>query len=369
MITDNNHLLVLCATSNQKEKLRQAFTDFEEKYGVDCYSVKKEIDRHDKYMTNQKLYFKYTARLPFLRQFRSKREDVLKLLAFYETFDQSKTSFWTITRKRFPLENIIFKSKNTCTGSRLVIEFEEINQAEKNLRQLVNRLDRYGYHFKKYILVPEIKEEDSQFNYHYHLIVEAEVNVKKIRSNSKAKYRNLVYNPLYGDMSNGWIDYPLLSDIWKEITKDGSYRIKREKIKKKYGVLHYVLAYINKGIEYKTYEAVPYLYFALKSKKAYRVKGCSKMPKIKYQILDHSKQRLIFNPMFIDWVEEKDIKADSQEYYLRLLRDDTILEDKHIIEYFKMDLDRTVDGNRILARYDPALFKRRITQKTTYKND
>lgn len=357
----NNHLLVKCETSNEKElkeSLVNSFKKFEDKFGIDCSKITREIERHGLYMTNGQLYFLYNSRLSFMQKFRSKREDVLKLLAFYNTFDMKRTSFWTITRKNFRLSRPIFVQSRNKTR----IEFEEINQAERNLRSLFYRLETYGYHITKYILVPEIKEEGGFFNYHYHGIFETEVDIKRIRSNPKVRYRDLVYNKEFGDLSNGWINFPVLSSIWKEITKNDSYRIKREEIRKKLGVFNYVLSYINKGIEYENIDSVPYLYFAMKSKKAYRIKGLKKMPKIKYQVLDKNRNRILFHPLNISWIEKDKIPIDFQEYFIILFKDGILIEEKAIREEFKKNLDRKVNGNRILAYYDESLYRNRNTR-------
>lgn len=364
MTIDNNHLLVICETSKtSKQDLISSFNAFEEKYEFDCSSVKREITKHDKYFTNNKYYFRYNSKLSFLQKFRSKKEDVLKLYDYYKTFDPEKTSFWTITKKTFPLDKIIFKA----TPGRVKIEFEEINETERNLKALFKRLSRYGYQFTKYILVPEIKEENFLYNYHYHMLCEVNVDLSRIRKIKNPKYKNLVFHPgLKQDLDNGWIDFKLLSSIWKEITQNDSYRIKREEIRKKEGVFHYCLSYMNKGVQYQNISSVPYLYYALKSKKAYRIKGCKKLPKIEFEVLDEKRRRINFDFVYLNFVEREEIPIEKQEYFLLTRKDNNLIEEKNIIEYFN-DLDkRQYNNNELISNFDRKLIKNKFLFKKEF---
>jgi hypothetical protein len=341
--------------NKKKEEMIKAFEDFEEKYGIDCNSIIWRIKKHGKYMTNQKLYFRHNSKLSFLQRFRSSFETILKLYDYYLTFDQSKTQLWTVTKKRTKLDKMIIKE-----GKRLLVQFEEINQTEKNLNQLLWRLHRYGVTITKYIIVPEITEKGGTVNYHYHIIIEFQSDVNRIRSNKKEKYRSLAYNPtIQKDLEQGWINNPTLSEIWKDITKDGSYRIKPEVIRKKEGVFYYLLSYMNKGIKYQSTDMLPYLYFALKSKKAYRIKGLKRIPKIKYKVLDEKRRQIDFKYHQIDFIDFDKIPIEYQKYYLQIYKNDILVEDKKIEQYFKMTQQQE-NGNQRLSNFDRLLEKNRL---------
>lgn len=364
-----NHLLVENETSKTKElllNLVNSFKEFENSFGIDCCAIIREIEKHGLYITNGRLYFKYNAKLSFLRPKRAKKADVLKLLDFYETFDMDKTSFWTITKRTFKLSSPIFNINQKGTK----INFPEVIKTEDNLKALIKRLDRYGYHIKKYIMVVEVKEKNDLFNYHYHGIFQVSVNIQKIRSIKNKKYRELVYHPeIKRDLDNGYIYYPLLSSIWKEITQDDSYRIERGEIKSKKGAFYYILSYMNKGIQYQNIAAVPYLYFIMKSKKAFRTKGLRKIPKIEYKILDHNRNPVEFNYFNTRWVEEQEIDIDTQEYTLQTYRNKLLVEEKNIIQYFKYGKNKSYNGNQMLSNFDRKLLKNKtiFTKKFNWR--
>lgn len=359
-----NHLtntsLVNYQTSSLKTDLIKAFKDFECKYGVDCSKIMLLLKRHDKYITNGRYYFKYNSGLNFLQKWKAIKQDILKLFDFYRTFKQDRTFFWTITKKRITLEKIYFKQ----SGNRLKIHFEEIDRSERNLRQLIRRLLKIGYHIEKYILVPEIKEKDFTYNYHYHVILEVRPVLNTILNNKNPLYRKLVWDWRYRyNRNDGWINNKVLSEIWKDITKDGSYRIKPEYIRSKMGSFNYLLSYLNKGIQFQNVQAVPYLYFALKSKKAYRLKGSGKLPKIKTTLLDHQKNSINFEYYRINYVNKEDIPIDKQEYYVLYHKDQEIVEEIHFIDYFNLDKKRYSENNHQLNNFDIKLRKNRQVWK------
>lgn len=364
MLNDYNDLLVLCETSNTtKISLKNAFVDFSLKYNLPVDIVLDGIDKHDLFITNGEFYFKYNSRLPFLQKFRSSQDQVMRLEDFYNTFaekglnalsvDDSRTWFWTITRKTFALNEpvISLKERKTKYGNFVTadIDFQEIKKCDDNLRALFTRLKRYGFDLNKYILVPEIKDtEEGLINYHYHMIVEPKVNLKKFYECRAYKEIYAYYLEKFNNKEidsipelvriDGYIHNSILSHIWKEITEDGSYRILPEEIKDKKGCFHYILSYLNKPMQYRNVANVPYLYYALKSKKAYRVKGDGrvKLPKITSKLYDLEDNRIRFSYNNIKFIERSKIKKSFQVYKIKYYKNDVLIREVQKTDLFHL---------------------------------
>lgn len=345
----NSSLLVLCETSKTEKKrgfnkleLVEAFNEFSSRFGIPCEGIVEGIRKHGMFMTNGEYYFQHNSKLPFLQAFRSSRTQLMKVKDVYDSFSPcgitkspangSRTWFWTITMRTFPLNKLCVEAKEMRTrhGTRIKtdIGFEEIENADKHLKAFFKRLSRYGLNFDKYILVPEIKDSKTGlFNYHYHLIAQISVDIEKMK---KSPFPDLTAGRI-----DGYVSLSRLSEIWKTITKDGSYRIKAEQIKSRQGCLNYVLSYLNKPMEARNSKLVPFMYYALKSKKAYRLKGFGKLPKIEYSICDLKNERINFNYGRMRFVDVEKITPRAQAHIIITRKNNEIVKKEIKITSFK----------------------------------
>lgn len=331
------NLVILQKT--ERETIKDSFYRFASRYGVDVSKVIEELDLHGKYLTNGEYYFKYQARLNFMKAFRASETQLLKLKTFYKNF--KNPYLWTITRKTFTLknpivDNIIYRRKNDY-GEDLVIrkqrvKFEQIEQCDYDFKLLHQRLKRVGL-LQKYILVPEIVDNEGKLNYHYHLLVDS---ANALSDTELQKLQEIVRGH------------------WKEITH-GSFIVDIEKVRSRLGALNYILSYMNKPMQYRDIDMIPYMYYALKSKKAYRLKGCKKLDDVKIELLDEKKRKISFKYIRV-FVEKEEIPIPYQDYYKRVIWNSKIVYEVKIRELF-ISTDHSFKGNKLLNKFDKKLEK------------